>query len=143
MASGAPPSASICLASASPSAGFWPATSAGARPLLPAAAFFRRGFRVVFALPPSAVAALFIAIWYPLRTSISCHRQLPEADGGRDHRAAEERVVPDGVDALQHLEQLAGHGHLLHREGQLAVLDPQPVRPARVVAGDDVGPAPQ
>ena len=50
-------------------------------------------------------------------------------------------IAADRVDSSQHLDQVAADRHFLHRERELAVLDPDSVRAARVVAGDHVGAA--
>src|SRR6185312_15118472 len=52
--------------------------------------------------------------------------------------AARHDVAPDGDDRAEHLAQVAGDGDLLHREADLAVLDPVAGRAARIVAGDEV-----
>src|SRR5262245_20807983 len=52
--------------------------------------------------------------------------------------AAHHDVVADGADAAEHVAQVAGDGDLLHREADLAALDPVAGGAARVVAGDEV-----
>jgi hypothetical protein len=49
--------------------------------------------------------------------------------------AAHQHVVADLDDAAQHVLEVAGDGDLLHRVGDLAVLDPVAGSAARVVAG--------
>src|SRR5450830_816409 len=42
-------------------------------------------------------------------------------------------IGPDGLDALEHVLEVAGDGDLMHREGDAAVLDPEAAGAARVV----------
>src|SRR3569833_2573939 len=62
---------------------------------------------------------------------------LHPADQDRAHRLG--AVVVDigahGLDAAEHLLEVAGDRDLLHREGDLAVLHPEATGAARVVAG--------
>ena len=46
--------------------------------------------------------------------------------------------VPDHLVPEQHLREVASHGDLLYRIGERSSLDPEPHRPPRVVAGDEV-----
>src|SRR5512132_4335084 len=59
--------------------------------------------------------------------------------GTADRAGGEAQVGPDGVDALEDVEQVGGHGRLPDRLGQLAVAEPQAAHPDREVAGDRVG----
>src|SRR5262249_47652431 len=53
-------------------------------------------------------------------------------------RAAHDDVAADRSDAAIHVLEIARHGDLLDRKGDLAVLDPVTGRAARIVAGDEV-----
>ena len=57
---------------------------------------------------------------------------------GADVAPRNTQVVPDHLDAGEHVAQVAGDGHLLDRVGELAVLDPEPGGAARVVARHQV-----
>src|SRR5690349_22440811 len=52
--------------------------------------------------------------------------------------AAREDVGSDRDDALEHVAQIAGDGDFLHRELDLAAVDPVARGAARVIAGDEV-----
>ncbi len=51
-------------------------------------------------------------------------------------RAARDDVAADGLDAGEHVPQVAGDGDFLHRIRDLAVLDPVTGGTARIVASD-------
>src|SRR5262249_24716373 len=61
-----------------------------------------------------------------------------DQDGAARAAVARHHVAADGRDRAEHLPQVAGDGDLLHREADLAVLDPVAGRAAGVVPGDDV-----
>jgi signal transduction histidine kinase/DNA-binding response OmpR family regulator len=82
-----------------------------------------------------------------LRNAIEQVCSLPAADGhlgdlqgGGGDGAAELQVGADHLDILQHPAQVAGDGDFVHREGRLAVPDPQTGGAPGVVAGHEVDP---
>src|SRR5262249_60732017 len=66
--------------------------------------------------------------------------RAPDQERRRGRAVPEHEIIPPRLDALPHREQVAGHRDLLDGVGQLAVLDPDPDRAPRVVAGDAVDP---
>jgi Zn-dependent protease with chaperone function len=75
--------------------------------------------------------------------SLARDGHLPDQDRAGEDRAARIHVGPDGLHAHEHVAQVAGDRHFLHRMGDLAVLDPESRHPARIVAGHDRDTLPQ
>src|SRR5690242_8925285 len=71
------------------------------------------------------------------RPSASAKRQSLDAHCRRVDAIAEFQIVRDRH-RFEYLEEVAGDGHLAHRIGDLAVLDPEARRAATVIAGDAV-----
>src|SRR6185312_17075261 len=61
-----------------------------------------------------------------------------DAECGRGGGAAKEKIAANRGDVAIHVLEIAGDGDLLHRIGQLAVLDPQASRALGVVASDQI-----
>src|SRR5579862_1060083 len=97
-------------------------------PAMPAPAVPMNFLRSIF--PPPLLEA-----WRGEPTSIARDRHAIEEDGTAMFRAAHDRIGTDGDDALEHVEQVARDRDLFHRMADLAALDPEPGRAARVVAG--------
>src|SRR5262245_20383689 len=70
--------------------------------------------------------------------SVPGHHHPPDQERRRDGAVAQDQVVADAFDRREHLEQIAGHRHLFDRIRELAVLDPEPGRAPRIVAGHAV-----
>ena len=64
----------------------------------------------------------------------------PMSSVGAAVRSRKTQVVADALHRVEHVEEIARDGDLLHRVGQLAVLDPEARGAARVVPGDPVDP---
>ena len=77
--------------------------------------------------------------------SAAADGQLREAQAGGARAAAQLQVAADAdaVDALQHLQRIARYGDLLDGVHHLAVLEPEAVGAAGVLAADGVEPMPQ
>src|SRR5436305_7633440 len=84
----------------------------------------------------------------PLLVSRTLRRREPTLFPGERHAidedgtavlgAAHHDVAPHFTDAAEHLQQVARDGDFLHREPDLATLDPEARRAARVIAGHHV-----
>src|ERR1700722_9309178 len=70
-------------------------------------------------------------------TSLAGNSQALYADGRRVGAVTEHEIV-GRHEALEDLREMPGDGHLAHREGRLAVLDPEARGAAAVIAGDEV-----
>src|SRR5262249_13231684 len=78
--------------------------------------------------------------WLSMITLCPRYGHSSDEHGGRGCPVAEDEVVTDPFNGLEHLEQVARDRDFLDRVRQLAVVDPEPDRAARIVARHAVDP---
>src|SRR5690606_35647107 len=66
-------------------------------------------------------------------SAVAGHRHPPHQDGPGPQVRAGIDVAAHGLDAGEHLLQVAGDGEAVDRVADAAILDPEPGRPSRVV----------